>query len=88
MFARTFIIIKLFNEFDLVILQMDKVVTDVFNMVNADDGKVVKEDEFKKLLTEILGSIMLQLEGSPISVSSNSVVHEPLTSSTLLSPSS
>ncbi|XP_034681365.1 uncharacterized protein LOC117911210 isoform X2 [Vitis riparia] len=68
--------------------EMDKVVTDVFNMVNADDGKVVKEDEFKKLLTEILGSIMLQLEGSPISVSSNSVVHEPLTSSTLLSPSS
>ena len=68
---------------------MDKVVTNVFNMMNADDGKAVKEDEFKKLLTEILGGIMLQLEGSPISVSSNSVVHEPLTSpSTLLPPSS
>ncbi|XP_009337926.2 uncharacterized protein LOC103930325 isoform X2 [Pyrus x bretschneideri] len=67
--------------------QMDKVVQDAFNMVNADDGKLLKEDEFKKLLTEILGSIMLQLEGNPISVHSNSVVHEPLNaSSTLLQP--
>ncbi|XP_022763110.1 uncharacterized protein LOC111308778 isoform X2 [Durio zibethinus] len=69
--------------------QIDKVVADVFNMINADDGKVVKEDEFKKLLTDILGSIMLQLEGNSISVSSNSVVHEPLASSSLhLQPSS
>ncbi|KAG4966881.1 hypothetical protein JHK87_032532 [Glycine soja] len=68
--------------------EMDKVIGEVFKMVNADDAKVVKEDEFKKLLTEILGSIMLQLEGNPISVSSNSVVHEPLDlSSTLLQPS-
>lgn len=70
-------------------LQMDKVVSEVFKMINADDGKQVKEDELKKMLTEILGSIMLQLEGNPISVSSNSVVHEPLaSSSTLLQPSS
>ncbi|KAL6270762.1 hypothetical protein ACE6H2_027673 [Prunus campanulata] len=69
--------------------QMDKVVQDAFNLVNADDGKLLKEDEFKKILTEILGSIMLQLEGTPISVYSNSVVHEPLaSSSTLLQPSS
>ncbi|XVE93774.1 hypothetical protein REPUB_Repub01dG0223700 [Reevesia pubescens] len=61
--------------------QIDKVSADVFNIINADDGKMVREDEFKKLLTEILGSIMLQLEGNPISVSSNSVVHEPLASS-------
>uniref|UniRef100_A0A5B7BDD7 EF-hand domain-containing protein n=1 Tax=Davidia involucrata TaxID=16924 RepID=A0A5B7BDD7_DAVIN len=67
--------------------QMDKVMTDVFNMLDADDGKTVKEDEFKKLLAEILGSIMLQLEGNSISVSANSVVHEPLaSSSTLLQP--
>lgn len=57
---------------------MDKVVNEVFKMINADDGKLVKEDEFKKLMTEILGSIMLQLEGNPISISTNSVVHEPL----------
>lgn len=69
--------------------EMDKVIGEVFKMVNADDGKLVKEDEFKKLLTEILGSIMLQLEGNPISVSTNSVVHEPLdSSSTLLQASS
>ncbi|KAF8406555.1 hypothetical protein HHK36_008643 [Tetracentron sinense] len=69
--------------------QMDKVVTEVFKMMNADDGKVVKEEEFKKIMTEILGGIMLHLEGNPISVSSNSVVHEPLSSSsTLLQPSS
>ncbi|XP_008447994.2 uncharacterized protein LOC103490312 isoform X2 [Cucumis melo] len=69
--------------------EMDKLLLDVFKMVDADDGKVVKEDEFKKLLTEILGAVMLQLEGSPISVSSNSVVHEPLAcSSTLLTPPS
>jgi len=71
------------------VVQMDKVIGEVFKMVNADEAKMVKEEEFKKVLTEILGSIMLQLEGSPISVSSNSVVHEPLdSSSTLLQPSS
>ncbi|TYH94447.1 hypothetical protein ES332_A12G042300v1 [Gossypium tomentosum] len=57
---------------------MDKVVADVLNRIDADDWKMIKEDEFKKLLTEIMESIMLQLEGNPISVSSNSVVHEPL----------
>lgn len=69
---------------------MDKVVGDVFKMVNADDGKIVKEEEFKKILTEILGSIMLQIEENPISISTNSVVHEPFatSSSTLLQPSS
>lgn len=69
--------------------EMDKIIEDVLKITNADDGKMVKEDEFKKLLTEILGSIMLQLESNPILVSSNSVVHEPLaSSSTLLQPSS
>ncbi|XP_061343705.1 uncharacterized protein LOC133289725 isoform X2 [Gastrolobium bilobum] len=71
------------------IQEMDKVISEVLKMMNADDAKSVKEDEFKKILTEILGSIMLQLEGNPISVSTNSVVHEPLgSSSTLLQPSS
>lgn len=62
---------------------------EAFKIVNADDGKIVDEAEFKKTLTEILGSVMLQLDGNPISVSSNSVVHEPLeSSSSLLPPSS
>ncbi|KAL2937257.1 putative acetylcholine regulator unc-18 [Bienertia sinuspersici] len=60
------------------IAEMDKIINDVLKMVDADDGKLVKEDEFKKLLLEILASIMLQLEGNPVSVSTNSVVHEPL----------
>ncbi|XP_004230924.1 uncharacterized protein [Solanum lycopersicum] len=69
--------------------QMDKVIQEVCKMLDADDGKMVKEEEFKKLLTEILGSMMLQLEGKPVSVSTNSVVHEPLaSSSTLLQPPS
>lgn len=65
---------------------MDKVISEAFNMGNNEEDKktMIKEEEFKKILTEILGSIMLQLEGSPIAVSSNSVVHEPLSSSTLL----
>jgi len=74
------------------ILQMDKVISEAFKTVNnADDKKMmmmIKEEEFKKILIEILGSIMLQLEGSPIAISSNSVLHEPLSSSsTLLNPS-
>ncbi|XP_057500972.1 uncharacterized protein LOC130785004 [Actinidia eriantha] len=69
--------------------QMDKVIGDVFKVLDADDEKVVREDEIKEMLAEILASIMLQLEGNPISVSTDSVVHEPLASaSTLLQPSS
>ncbi|XP_010436978.1 PREDICTED: uncharacterized protein LOC104720793 [Camelina sativa] len=66
--------------------QMDNMIMEALKMVNGDDGKMVKEEEFKKTMAEILGSIMLQLEGNPISVSSNSVVHEPLTSATFLHP--
>lgn len=64
--------------------QIDKVVNEGLKMMNADDGKLVKEDEFKKMMTEILGSVMLKLEGNPISVSSNTVVHEPLASPSTL----
>ncbi|KAK4801985.1 hypothetical protein SAY86_000188 [Trapa natans] len=70
--------------------QMDKMVEEAFKMMDADDdGKTVKEEEFKKILIEILGSLMLQFEGNQISLSSNSVVHEPLDSaSSLLQASS
>lgn len=69
---------------------MDKVISEAFKTMNNGDDKkmMIKEEEFNKILIEILGSIMLQLEGSPIAVSSNSVLHEPLSaSSTLLNPS-
>ncbi|KAL3621316.1 hypothetical protein CASFOL_036228 [Castilleja foliolosa] len=69
--------------------QMDTIMSEALKIFNAGDGKTVKEDEFKKLLTEVLGSIMLQLVGNPVSISINSVVHEPIaSSSTLLQPSS
>lgn len=55
-----------------------------FKLVGTDDGKAVDEADFKKLLKEILASIMLQLQGKAIFVSSNSVVHEPLTSASTL----
>lgn len=68
---------------------MDSIIVEALKMFDAADGKAVKEDEFKKLIAEVLGSIMLQLEGNPIAVSVNSVVHEPVaSSSTLLQPSS
>ncbi|KFK30475.1 hypothetical protein AALP_AA7G265800 [Arabis alpina] len=66
--------------------QMDNMIMEALKMVNGDDGKMLKEEEFKKTMAEILGSIMLQLEGSPISVSSNSVVHEPLAAASSLLP--
>ncbi|XP_052194001.1 uncharacterized protein LOC127802310 [Diospyros lotus] len=64
--------------------QMDKIMAEALKMLDADDGKAVKEGEFGKILTEILGSIMLQLEGNPISVSTDSVVHQPLPSASSL----
>lgn len=68
---------------------MDKALEEALKMMDADDGKMVKEEEFKKILVEILGSLMLQLEGNPISFSSDTVVHEPLgPASSLLQASS
>uniref|UniRef100_A0A0A9D639 Uncharacterized protein n=1 Tax=Arundo donax TaxID=35708 RepID=A0A0A9D639_ARUDO len=67
--------------------QVDAVVNEAIKMANAGDGKVVDEAEFKKLLTEILGEVMLQLNRNPIFVSTNTVVHEPLSGSSALSSS-
>ena len=52
-------------------------VDEAIKMANADDGKTVGEAEFKKLLADILGAVMLQLSGNPIFVSTNIVVQEP-----------
>lgn len=54
--------------------QIDGVVSEIFKMVEADEGGVLKQNEFNKLLLQILGSLMLQLEGNPITVSSNALV--------------
>lgn len=70
--------------------QVDAVVNEAFKMAKADDLRAVDEAEFKKLLTEVLGAVMLQLDASPVAVSTNTVVHEPMctssSSSALLSP--
>ncbi|PIM98703.1 hypothetical protein CDL12_28809 [Handroanthus impetiginosus] len=68
---------------------MDNIKNEALKTFNASDAKTVKDDEFKKLLADLLGNIMVQLESSPVSVSINTVVHEPLASSSaLLQPTS
>ncbi|THU66405.1 hypothetical protein C4D60_Mb05t13800 [Musa balbisiana] len=67
--------------------QVDVIINEAIGMVKGDDGKIVEEAGFKRTLTEILGSIMLQLEGNPVFVSTNSVVHEPLAASSTILPS-
>ncbi|KAJ1297941.1 hypothetical protein BS78_01G417000 [Paspalum vaginatum] len=57
--------------------QVDEVVDEAIKMANADDGKTVDEAQFKKLLTDSLGAVMLQLSGNPVFVSTNIVVQEP-----------
>jgi hypothetical protein len=65
---------------------VDAVVNEALKKANADDRKEVDEAEFKKLLIEVLGAVMLQLNSQPIFFSTSTVVHEPLsTSSNLLS---
>ncbi|VAI07708.1 unnamed protein product [Triticum turgidum subsp. durum] len=56
-------------------------------VADAGDGKAVEEAEFKKLLTEVLGAVMLRLSGQPIFFSTSTVVHEPLSTSATLLPS-
>lgn len=64
--------------------QVDSIVNEALEKANADDRKAVDETEFKKLLTEVLGAVMLQLNGEPIFFSTSTVVHEPLSSSSAL----
>jgi len=61
--------------------QVDAVVNEAIKTANADGGKTVDEAEFKKLLTDTLGAVMRQLNSNPIFVSTNTVVHEPLSGS-------
>jgi hypothetical protein len=63
------------------------VVDEAIKTANPQEGKAVDEAEFKKLLTDILGAVMLRLNESPVSVSTNTVVHEPLSSSSTVSAS-
>ncbi|KAM0945513.1 hypothetical protein DsansV1_C10g0103511 [Dioscorea sansibarensis] len=53
-------------------------------VLNANEKEIINEEEFKETTTEILVKIMQQLEINPIIITSNSVVHEPMNSSTNL----
>lgn len=48
---------------------MDRVVDESFKLVDTEKGGMVGKDEFCKCMLEVLGGIMLQLQGKPISVS-------------------
>ncbi|XP_049931853.1 uncharacterized protein LOC116248421 [Nymphaea colorata] len=66
--------------------QMDAATAQVFEMVKAGEESTLDQEEFNKLIIEILTHLMLKLEGNPVTVSSNAVVNEPITS-TLVAPS-
>ncbi|KAF8683535.1 hypothetical protein HU200_044448 [Digitaria exilis] len=64
--------------------QVDAVVNEAIKTANANDGKMVDEAEFKKLVTDTLGAVMRQLNSSPVFVCTNTVVHEPLSGASAL----
>lgn len=68
--------------------QVDAIVNEALSLID-QQKEILQQEQFKRAMADVLGGLMLQLEGKPISLSSNSVVHEPLTSSpsTVLSPS-
>ncbi|KAJ0966971.1 hypothetical protein J5N97_023888 [Dioscorea zingiberensis] len=69
------------------ICQVDTIVNEVLSTLNTDDHlSTLGENDFKKTMTETLGRIMSQLEESPVFISSNSVIHEPLVSSAISPP--
>lgn len=68
----------------LTIVQVDAVVDKAIKTANANDGKTVDEAEFKKLVTDTIGAVMRQLNSSPVFVSTNTVVHEPLSGASAL----
>jgi len=54
--------------------EMDSVVNECFKMIDGDASGRVDREGFNKSMLEVLGGIMLQLEGKPIGVKSSAVV--------------
>lgn len=54
--------------------EMDTVVNESFKMIDGDANGRVDKEGFDKSMLEVLGGIMLQLEGQPIGVKSSAVV--------------
>ena len=68
----------------LIICQVDAVVEESIKTVGVEEGKAADEAEFKKSLTDILRAIMLRLNDNPVFISTDIVVHEPLSGSSTL----
>lgn len=56
--------------------QVDDVLQQIFEKFNLDDGESISQEDFEKCMMEVLGSLMLQLEGKPISIKSSKIVDE------------
>lgn len=54
--------------------EMDSIVDEAFKMIDEDAKGRVEKHEFDKCMLEVLGGVMLQLQGKPIGVSSSAVV--------------
>lgn len=52
---------------------MDGVLKTVFSKIKMEGGLINRHD-FDKTMKEVLGSLMLQLEGKPITIKNSSVV--------------
>lgn len=70
------------------VCQVDAIVNEVLADVNTSDENIMHEEEFKKIMTEILESLVQHLEGNNIHLVSNSVIHEPLATTSPSSSSS
>ncbi|XP_066396185.1 uncharacterized protein [Miscanthus floridulus] len=64
--------------------EVDAVVEESIKTVGVEEGKAADEAEFKKSLTDILRAIMLRLNDNPVFISTDIVVHEPLSGSSTL----
>jgi len=55
-------------------MQLDSVVNEACKMIDDDTNGRVDRPGFDKCMLEVLGGVMLQLEGKPIAVASSAVV--------------
>jgi hypothetical protein len=53
---------------------MDDNLKTVFSKIDLDHGGYIDKQEFDKTMLEILGSLMLQLEGKPVAIQNSRVI--------------
>ncbi|KAL2649334.1 hypothetical protein R1flu_017462 [Riccia fluitans] len=54
--------------------EVDEVLVEIFNKSDFDNGERVNKEKFQKCIKQILGSVMLHLEGKPVTIKSSKVV--------------